>query len=693
MPRLRSGSQNKDPDNVAYAVLVDGGESPAALRKALDIHKVGELDLLVLTHFDADHIGGLEAVWQHYGIATYWAPCLPAFQRHEWLFGDKVRRGMERARELEEGLAAAKTNVMYPLEGYGSAPLNELGPALHVLSPAARMIRTLLTSDDVRWLFTQTPTPLGWLGGPPPPVPVEQPANEMELHRQLLTGALVPEDLRWVRQSTVRPDADKVRLEWGASQNDDPEFFGDSILNNTSLVLWMDAVTGGRRHRILLTGDQENWTYLLMKHPLGMHADVMKAPHHGGRLYIENGAAHEEILSAVRPRALLFSANGRHHLPRAVVRESAIRWGASVFCTSERKKEIVAGHPMSAECCHDFHCCSEMTRDVVLELTAKGIEAELAACHSGYGVTPGPVIQIIQHEIQPSPVLQHLFEHELRQHIDWVGKQLHKIQTERARALAPRSNESRPVGADQLAAQARAAKRHVLAVHLPEVLSKGRERGKFWSAGGSGRHGDPAAAYALPSEKEVKRFITFLRTKELLLFAEAPSRLDQTTMLSELRMQGLAELCNAHLHFPEAVFEEAFWPATLTELKSWNCYRHTTGAFGLSQCAQPEELYAKLLRSMFAQSGDSWDLTREPKWSSAVVFTESGRPKTSWGRWWFGVDGDYYFRERVKNALAKSGIQLGGIYSGSSDPYLEAIAEPAMPAAAQIFGTLLKKVC
>jgi hypothetical protein len=47
----------------------------------------------------------------------------------------------------------------------------------------------------------------------------------------------------------------------------------------------------------------------------------------------------------------------------------------------------------------------------------------------------------------------------------------------------------------------------------------------------------------------------------------------------------------------------------------------------------------------------------------------------------------------VKNALAKSGIQLGGIYSGSSDPYLEAIAEPAMPAAAQIFGTLLKKVC
>lgn len=417
----------QDPGRVAYTVLVDGGQSPDALKKALHAHSIGKLDLLVLTHFDADHVGGLEGLWRDHEIATYWAPCLAAFERHDWLFGDKIRSGIRRARELEEGLAAAKTNVVYPLEGYASAPLEELGPSLHMLSPAARLIRTLLTSDDVAWLFAQTPMPLGWLGEPPPPAPVEQSANEMALDRQLLTNALDPNDLKWVRPSTPLPDSGRIRREWAENEQADPEFFGDSVVNNTSLVLWIDAVTGGRRHRVLLTGDQENWTYLLMKHPFGLHVDVMKAPHHGGRLYIEKGESYEEIFSAVRPHAVLFSANGRHRLPRAAVRESAMRWGASVFCTSERKKEFVSGPPPSDECCHDSHGCSEATRDVQLELTVAGIQAALAACHTGYGVSPGPVIQIVQHEILPSPALQHLFEHELRRHIRWVGDELLRI--------------------------------------------------------------------------------------------------------------------------------------------------------------------------------------------------------------------------------------------------------------------------
>jgi glyoxylase-like metal-dependent hydrolase (beta-lactamase superfamily II) len=70
---------------------VDGGESPASFRKALEIHKVGNLDLLAMTHFDADHIGGLEAVWQRHGIATYWAPCLPAgLPATVWCFNLRV---------------------------------------------------------------------------------------------------------------------------------------------------------------------------------------------------------------------------------------------------------------------------------------------------------------------------------------------------------------------------------------------------------------------------------------------------------------------------------------------------------------------------------------------------------------------------------------------------------------------------
>src|SRR5260370_32209667 len=68
--------QDGDPDKLGFTCLVDGGESPSRLLPALDRHGVTEINLLVLTHFDADHIGGLDGIWDHCKIHTCWAPCL-----------------------------------------------------------------------------------------------------------------------------------------------------------------------------------------------------------------------------------------------------------------------------------------------------------------------------------------------------------------------------------------------------------------------------------------------------------------------------------------------------------------------------------------------------------------------------------------------------------------------------------------
>lgn len=57
-------------------------------------------------------------------------------------------------------------------------------------------------------------------------------------------------------------------------------------------------------------------SYLIARNPRGLHADVLKASHHGGRVFIESDLAPDEIFSAIQPQVVLFSANGRHHLPR-----------------------------------------------------------------------------------------------------------------------------------------------------------------------------------------------------------------------------------------------------------------------------------------------------------------------------------------------------------------------------------------
>ncbi len=53
-------------------VLVDGGREPAVLQDALRRHGIGRADLLVATHGDADHVGGL--VDRQFEVGEMWIP-------------------------------------------------------------------------------------------------------------------------------------------------------------------------------------------------------------------------------------------------------------------------------------------------------------------------------------------------------------------------------------------------------------------------------------------------------------------------------------------------------------------------------------------------------------------------------------------------------------------------------------------
>ncbi len=56
-----------------HSMLIDGGRDPAVLRRALDRRGIGGLDLVVATHGDADHAGGLVGLVDD-GVGELWVP-------------------------------------------------------------------------------------------------------------------------------------------------------------------------------------------------------------------------------------------------------------------------------------------------------------------------------------------------------------------------------------------------------------------------------------------------------------------------------------------------------------------------------------------------------------------------------------------------------------------------------------------
>ena len=64
-------------DESGAVVLVDGGRDPRVLDNALRRHGIGSIDLLIVTHGDADHVGGLDGIVTRRQIGRIWVPDQP----------------------------------------------------------------------------------------------------------------------------------------------------------------------------------------------------------------------------------------------------------------------------------------------------------------------------------------------------------------------------------------------------------------------------------------------------------------------------------------------------------------------------------------------------------------------------------------------------------------------------------------
>ncbi len=594
-------------DSQPWSCLIDGGKSAKQLQDSLVDENVTSLDLLILSHFDHDHIGGLIGLTDKVKVKAYWGPALPAFDRHYWLFGDRIQKALDKAKDLEQELIGAGVEILYPLEGYKSAPFELGGPTLQVLSPPARLIRELITNDDIRSLHSGDEMPLGWLLDPPPEE-IDQAGDVTSFDAAAQRGYLATSNF-----------SERMRRRIPASEAS-PEFFGNPLVNNTSLVIWIGMRTEKKNHTLLLTGDLENWTYLLASYPRGLHADVLKASHHGGKVKLENELAHNEMLSQVRPRAVLVSGCGEHDLPHSDFRNAAIRWGSSVFCTSQRRLEKVSGTNAESKCCFKEHHCERRAGSVVLELDGNGVRANAVACHSGYGDGPGPVIQMEQHIIQPSLIVSRLFEEELSKHLKWMQRELRTLHETRRGLHRPELKGTLAVAAETLLNKADSSRQDRLAPHLSTLLTEGIRRRSFW-VDESKRRGNASYLYALPTDGEISAFLKFLGTKNLLVFENGckdAASLDPSSVLNCLETSGLALHANVITCYPYCLFREAIWPRVSAEFeKDWHGFLfRQTGTIAISKAETMEDLVGVLrvfLRAnehdkiIYYEPGYSWE--------------------------------------------------------------------------------------
>lgn len=121
-------------DPSGRAVLVDGGHSPQVLDRALRRHGVRRVDVLIVTHGDVDHAGGLTELVRLGDVGELWLPDFTDDEMLASIEGDAVGRGI---------------TVRHVRAGYrrtvGSLRLEVLSPARRYLSDNDGSIVTLVS--------------------------------------------------------------------------------------------------------------------------------------------------------------------------------------------------------------------------------------------------------------------------------------------------------------------------------------------------------------------------------------------------------------------------------------------------------------------------------------------------------------------------------------------------------------------
>ncbi len=297
----------KDPNNNNFVMLIDGGNKkdgekviqhlnnyilPSAGKKAPD--------LIVSTHHDKDHIGGLIQVVEHYGnsIPEIWVnnPAhhlgALAYSHLEESFRSKSGQKqyqviLESLTNLDEFIAIVdKKGIPRYHALYGQ---NKFNGIIQILGPSEKYYKALLPGMDGLEKF------------------VTEEANWA--YNSIFGAAVINESLE---NSSPCPIVDE--------ENE------TSATNNSSVIL---QITARDNQRYLFTGDAGVRAFQDVQARTSLDSIYwLDVPHHGSRRNLS-----VDLIDTMKPKACFISAEGSNKHPRRALVNCLRKHGASVYST------------------------------------------------------------------------------------------------------------------------------------------------------------------------------------------------------------------------------------------------------------------------------------------------------------------------------------------------------------------------
>jgi beta-lactamase superfamily II metal-dependent hydrolase len=289
-----------------HAVLIDAGFREYDAVSYLQSIGIFHLDLIILSHPDLDHLGGLLAIMQSRAMSVDRIWCFDLAFLREFIRTGKIPRPQPATREVVYAYALRSTldqfsdilktangkgvQVLQVSEGYklclGGVLLEVLYPpeslyhALHNTVAIKRMLNRELPDDWDSYQREREHIKARQLSSPDEQErlaemvdrPEEMPEDGVHLSD-------FPED--------VEDDRSDATQEEDSGREDEPEQLPwrmvGTLYNNLSIVVKATVLGGINSPSILFPGDLSDWTTLVLRQWPNLKPDILKIPHHGSK--------------------------------------------------------------------------------------------------------------------------------------------------------------------------------------------------------------------------------------------------------------------------------------------------------------------------------------------------------------------------------------------------------------------------